>query len=265
MGQALFPPLTTWLIAAVQWRVAYLIVAAVVFCVVVALAFSLRRDPSQMGQLPYGAEGAAISGALGLDDGMTLRQAISTRRFWQYCLAVIVAQLGIGAIVVHAVPHGIDLGMSSSAAAGVVTTYAGAGVAARVVFGGLVDRAGAKRVMASMCLILAASLFGIGLTRSVVALFAFAPLFGIGFGGFVSSMSPLTAQFFGLRSHGAIFGVVTFGAAIGGGVGPLLAGAIFDAQNSYGLAFTIMGLLALVAFMGVMFLKPSRTPIPASS
>jgi MFS family permease len=189
---------------------------------------------------------------------MTLRQAMATRQFWQYCLAIVFAQFGLGAMVVHAAPHGIDLGMSASAAASVVTTFAGVGIVARVFFGGAVDRIGGKRVMASMCLVLGLSLVGIAATRSVAGLYMLAVVFGVGFGGFVSGMSPLTAQFFGLRSHGTIFGVVTFGATIGGGIGPLVAGAVFDSRGSYSLAFLITGIMALVASLAVMLLDAPK-------
>jgi MFS family permease len=265
VGQALFPPVTTWLIATYQWRTAYVIVGVAVLIVVVSLSLFLRRDPAQVGQSPYGSEGGGSSGAESLHGGISLRQAMSTGRFWQYCLAIVFAQFGLGAMVVHAVPHGMDLGMSPAAAASIVTTFAGVGIAARVVFGGVVDRIGGKRVMASMCLVLAVSLLGIALTRSVGGLYILAAVFGIGFGGFVSSMSPLAAELFGLTSHGTIFGVATFGATIGGGLGPLLAGAVFDSRGSYSLAFLITGLLSLVAFVGVLFLDVPRSRAATTS
>jgi MFS family permease len=265
VGQALFPPLGTWLISVFEWRQAYVIFGIAVMVVVAALALLLRRDPSQVGQLPYGSEPTRKMGqGTPPQEGLDFRQAAATRQFWQYCLAIVFAQFGLGLMVVHAVPHGIDLGMAPAAAATVVTTFAGVGVAARVVFGGVTDRIGGKRVMAVMCLVLGASLLSIAAIRSVPAFYALAALFGIGFGGFVSSMSPLAAQLFGLRSHGVIFGVATFGATIGGGLGPLMGGGIFDATGSYSMAFVVTGLLSLAAFGVVMFVNaPRRLTAPA--
>ena len=258
VGQALLPPITTWLISTYRWRTAYVIVGVVVLILVIALAMFLRRDPSQVGQLPHGSQDVVGEGVVpSLPRGLTLRQAASTRQFWQYCLAIVLAQFGMGAMVVHAAPHGIDLGMSPAAAASVVTTLAGVGVGARVVLGAVVDRVGGKRVMASMCLLMALAFSGIATTGQVRGLYLFAALTGLGFGGFVSSMSPLAAQLFGLTSHGVIFGVATFGATIGGGIGPLVAGAIFDSTGSYSTAFLLSAVLGLLAFAVVLFLKPA--------
>jgi MFS family permease len=259
VGQALFPPLGTWLIDVFDWRKAYVIFGIGVMVLVGALALLLRRDPTQVGQVAYGSVAAGGRKKTSTaQDGLSFREAAATRQFWQYFLAIVFAQFGLGMMVVHSVLHGIDLGMAPTTAATVVTTFAGVGVAARVVFGAVTDRIGGKRVMASACLILAASLLSIAAVRSVPVFFALAAIFGIGFGGFVSSMSPLAAQLFGLRSHGVIFGVATFGATIGGGLGPLMAGAIFDSTGSYVAAFIITGLLSLVAFVAVLFVKAPR-------
>ena len=265
LGQSVFPPLTTWLISEFEWREAYMIFGAGVLVLVVALALLLKRDPGRVGQVPYGSEPAlGEPQAANTQAGLTFGQALSTREFWQYFAAIVLAQFGLGMMVVHAVPHGIDLGMDAAAAATVVTTFAGVGVGARVAFGAVTDRIGGRWVMASMCLVLAVALLGMSATRALPAFYALAALFGLGFGGFVSSMSPLAAQLFGVRSHGAIFGVATFGATIGGGLGPLMAGAIFDSRGSYALAFVVTGILCVVAFVSVLLLKVPRSgTVPA--
>ncbi len=255
LGQAVFPPLTTWLISDFDWREAYVIFGVGVLVLIIVLALFMKRDPGQIGQLPYGSATPNSGKSPKVRDGVSLRQAASTRPFWQYVIAIIFAQFGLGMMVVHAMPHGIDLGMKPEAAATVVTTFAGVGVMARVVFGGFTDRIGGKRVMALSCVVLGATLLVMSFVRSIPIFYAVAAVFGAGFGAFVSSMSPLAAQLFGLKHHGVIFGVATFGATIGGGLGPLMAGAIFDSVGSYAAAFVITGTLSLLAFVSVLFLK----------
>ena len=256
LGQALFPPLSTWLIAVFEWRQAYRIFGVGVLVVLVLLALFLKRDPAQIGQSPYGSDSNSAKKQLNtLPASLSLRQAASTPQFWQYFAAIVFAQFGLGMMVVHALPHGIDLGMEAAAAATVVTTFAGVGVGARVIFGAVTDRIGGKRVMAFSCVVLAISLLGMAVFRSIPAFYGLAALFGLGFGAFVSSMSPLAAQLFGLRHHGVIFGVATFGATIGGGLGPLMAGAIFDATGTYASAFVTTGVLCIFGFLAVLFLK----------
>ncbi|MDD5038839.1 MAG: MFS transporter [Dehalococcoidales bacterium] len=255
IGQSVLPLLASWLIATFEWRTAYIIVGISVFILVVLLAQLLRRDPAQVGQVPYGTDG--IAGAADLQhSGLSLRQAMATIQFWQYCTVIILGQFGIGIMIVHSVAHAAGLGMSPTGAASIMTTFAAVGISARIISGGVVDRIGGKRVLVAMCLLISVALLGFAGTRAIWMLYLLAAIFGLGFGGFVSVKSPLAAQLFGLSSHGAIFGVASFCATVGAGIGPLVAGAIFDATNSYSLAFLVGGALGLCAFVLALFLKP---------
>ncbi|MBI3302100.1 MAG: hypothetical protein HYZ72_08505, partial [Deltaproteobacteria bacterium] len=64
--------------------------------------------------------------------------------------------------------------------------------------------------------------------------------FGLGFGGLVV-LWPLTVSHdFGLRSFGAIAGVVgTVALSLGGALGPVAAGVIYDRTGSYQWAFLL--------------------------
>ena len=54
-------------------------------------------------------------------------------------------------------------------------------------------------------------------------------------------ISPLVAELFGLRQHGTILGFSLFIGTIGGAVGSLLTGRIFDMTSSYHLAWLMCG------------------------
>jgi len=70
--------------------------------------------------------------------------------------------------------------------------------------------------------------------------------------------SPLTVDYFGLRSHGLIYGVITLGYGIGSATGPLLAGYIFDITGSYIIAFLIFGTLSITTAITASLLRPTR-------
>jgi len=55
-----------------------------------------------------------------------------------------------------------------------------------------------------------------------------------------------------MKFHGSIFGTLSLAVAIGGAVGPLLAGYIFDATGSYDIA-VIVGAAALFIAAGCSF------------
>ena len=87
--------------------------------------------------------------------------------------------------------------------------------------------------------------------------YLFATLYGIAHGTFFTLISPMLAELFGLRSLGAALGVVIFGGTIGGAIGPVLAGHVFDITSSYQLAFLICLTFSVIAVVLILFLRPT--------
>jgi len=79
---------------------------------------------------------------------------------------------------------------------------------------------------------------------------------GFAHGGFFALISPLLADFFGTRSHGAIFGVLTFISGIGSAVGPVMAGYMFDTTGSYQLVFLVLTGMSIAGLVATFSLKP---------
>ncbi len=86
-------------------------------------------------------------------------------------------------------------------------------------------------------------------------LFLFALIYGAAHGGFFAVASPSVADLFGIRAHGTIFGLIIFFGTLGGTIGPVIAGAMFDHTKSYEIAFL---LLSGVAVFGLIL--TSRLP-----
>jgi OFA family oxalate/formate antiporter-like MFS transporter len=70
---------------------------------------------------------------------------------------------------------------------------------------------------------------------------------GFQFGGNLSLFPLLTAERFGLRHLGANYGLVFTAYGVGGVVGPLLAGSVWDALGSYRWAFWAAAAASLTA------------------
>jgi len=84
----------------------------------------------------------------------------------------------------------------------------------------------------------------------------FAVVYGLAHGGFFTAISPLVAEWFGIGSHGTLFGIVVFFGTAGGSVGPLLAGHLFDHSGSCQSTFRMITAMALVAWVLMFSLKP---------
>jgi len=91
--------------------------------------------------------------------------------------------------------------------------------------------------------------------RQLGYLLVFAAVLGLAFGDCATQESPIVAWLFGLSSHGTILGVCAFSWTVGGAVGPLVFGAIYDAQGSYQYAFWIAGILSITAVIMAYLLK----------
>jgi MFS family permease len=91
-------------------------------------------------------------------------------------------------------------------------------------------------------------------------LYIFAIIFGLAYGEILCMMSLLPAQLFGLRSQGVILGIIIFASTIGGGIGPVVAGRIFDITDSYQIALMICVAVACVGLILAIFIRPVYLP-----
>jgi len=82
IGTLIVPPVANWLISTYDWRTSYIILGSIVLVVVVLAAQFLRRDPAQMGQVPYGGSRGGEQMLKVDTEGFSLREAVYTRQFY---------------------------------------------------------------------------------------------------------------------------------------------------------------------------------------
>jgi MFS family permease len=126
------------------------------------------------------------------------------------------------------------------------------------------DGIGGKRSLITCFIILICGLVWLQLSQGAWMLFLFAIIYGFAHGGLFTVMSPMVAELFGTGSHGLLFGIVLFSGDIGGAIGPLLAGHIFDLTGSYRLVFLILIALAVVGFILITTLRPPAKDVGAT-
>ena len=159
----------------------------------------------------------------------------------------------------HIAPHVTDMGISKTIAATVISAVGGASILGRVGMGGVSDRLGNKSTFIIAVSLLVMALVLLQFAREAWMFYLFAILDGVAHGAFFTLLSPLLAGLFGLRSLGTTLGVIIFIGTIGGAIGPVLAGRIFDITNSYHLAFLICLAFSVIAVILVLFLRPTSS------
>ncbi len=256
-GTVIVPPVANWLIANYGWRTSYIIIGSIALVLIISAAQFLRRDPAQMGQLPYG-ENEVKPESLNLEArGLSLREATHTRQLWMLFFTLLCFSISLFTILVHIVPHATDLGISATNAANILAIIGGVGIPSRLIMGSVADRIGNKpAITISFVILLVASLWLLAATE-LWMLYLFAAILGFGYGGWSALESPLVASLFGLTSHGVIMAVIVLGVSIGGAIGPALAGHIFDITGSYQLAFLVSVVVSIIGLILIALLRPT--------
>jgi MFS family permease len=258
-GQFLVPLIATLLIAAYGWRNSYFIIGAASLVIFVAVAQVLSRDPQGIGLLPDGdSSKSSDNGKKSREESVTLRVAARTRQFWIICIAEFAIFFCLLTVIVHIVPHAMDLELAPPTAVGVLSTIGGASMLGRIVIGTANDKIGGKRSLVICFVLLLCGLFWLNVASEAWMLFLFAVIYGFAHGGFFTVISPTIAEFFGTGSHGVLFGIVLASGTIGGAAGPLMAGRSFDVTGSYRIAFLVLILLAVIGFVLITLLRPPR-------
>jgi len=258
-GQFLVPLIATLLITAYGWRNSYLIIGAVVLVIFVVVAQVLSRDPQGIGLFPDGDSNESCdNGNRPREESVTLRAAARTGQFWIICIAEFAIFFCLLTVIVHIVPHAMDLELTPPTAVGVLSTIGFVSMLGRIVIGTANDKIGGKRSLVICFILLLCSLFWLHVASEAWMLFLFAVIYGFAHGGFFTVMSPMIAEFFGTGSHGVLFGMVLASGTLGGAAGPLMAGRVFDVTGSYRIAFLVLTLLAVIGFVLITLLQPPR-------
>jgi MFS family permease len=252
-GSIVAPPLNSLLIESYQWRNAFMAMGGVVL-LLVAIGWALLRDPPP--EIPVdNLAGPAVPGETSHSPGGSLLQALRSGPFWTLGLVLFCVGVVQNMILVHIVPHATDIGMSAVAAAATLSVMQVAGAVGNFVAGRTSDVFGN-----ALSLIVSSAVIVFGIALSLIAgpawiLFIVSGVAGAGIGGVMTLRSTLVAELFGLKSHGAITGVIMFISTIGSAVGPLLAGYVYDVTGQYRTAFIITTVICVIGLAAALLLK----------
>ncbi|MDR6789994.1 putative MFS family arabinose efflux permease [Sphingomonas sp. BE138] len=198
--------------------------------------------------------------------GVTAAEARRDPRFWRLGLTGFFTNLGTVGFVTQLVPFGIDRGLTPVDAALLLTAFGASQIAARVVFGALIDRYRPQRIAAAVALVSAAGFVFLqvpGLALPALAAGVF--LAGV-MNGAENDLYPFfAARLFGLRAYGEIYGTLIVIALAGSGAGIVGFGALHDATGGDALALALAA--AALAIAGLLYagLRDRALPPPAAA
>jgi len=231
-------PLSQWLIAHYGWRPAYLLLGVGTLVVLVPLIW--LGVPEAPVPTPHGhAESIAsapVSAASEVGD------ALHTPAFWALFFAYMSTPLAVFSVVTHQVAFAVDHGFSRLLVAGIFGLTGLLSVVGRIVFGIAADRIGratAATISYGCTAVGTLCLLTLEVAPHLAALYAYALFFGLGFGARGPIITAIAAQLFPGRSFGVIYGLLSVGNGIGGGLAPWFGGFVHDVTGSYRVAFLV--------------------------
>ncbi len=253
VGQVTVPPVAALLISGMGWRPAVMVMGGGAVALLLFAALIMKSPPVRTG-----LSGRAAAPA----EGASFAQARRSRVLWTLCAVQFCFFSALMTVPLHLPIHGMDLGMSPAGAATLLSVVGGASVAGRLAVGRLADVIGGRQAFAFCFLVLIAGLGGLTGLTVPWALFAAVAVYGFAHGALFVVVSPTVAEYFGMRAHGAIFGTVLFCGTLGGSVGPILTGMVFDLSGSYLPAFLTLTGMAVLALLLVLSLpRPGAVPL----
>jgi OFA family oxalate/formate antiporter-like MFS transporter len=252
------PPLVALLLVAVGWRRAYVVLGGSLALSLGLLAGLFVRDPRDRGLAPYGA--ASPPPATTGQGAWPVRRIVRHRSFALLVGVYMATWIPVFMPPVHLVPLARDLGLSAVVGAAALSALGGGSLVGRLTMGILSDAIGRRPALAISLGLQTLAFTGLAGASGPVTLLAAAAGFGFGYGAVSTLMPAVVTDFYGPTHAGQLVGLIFGLAGPAGGLGPVLAGWLFDTTGSYVPAFGLAAGLNLVALVLVTLAHPPARP-----
>jgi len=251
VGQLVVTAVLTVVLVAVGWRSVF-IWLAVAHLGLLALVMPALPAESQQQRTALATE------------GLDLRAAAGTRKFWLLLAIYAICGLDDFFVVTHVVAFAQDKGVPTVVAGNLLALMGLAGLVGVIAGGALSDRFGPGRVSAVT--------FGVRIAVFGLIVVDQSPLsiaiFALAFGATFLVTAPMTVLFvrdcFGTRNLGALSGFITMVHQIFGGLGAYGGALAFDATGSYDPAFIVMLAASAAALALTLALSSAPTSSPSA-
>ncbi len=248
LGGIVFPLLVASWLVAVGWRETLVLLGGVSLVVVGPLTwFVLRREPPPRG----GVAGARAA----LDRQWSSGQILRSAMFWIPSTALVVLNLGFGALQFNLGAFGRDVGFSNADIAHLIALNALCMICGKFFFGAIGDKADHRAMYWLAAGFMAVAMAVLQGQPSTAEFIVAVVMVGLSGGGILPMLGIVFGSRFGVASFARVMGFAMLVMTVGA-LGPLLAGWAYDQTGSYDLAFQLfLGLILPAA--ALMFWLPA--------
>ncbi len=261
-GGLTLPALAAVVIAAAGWRAAYVAYGLLSVALAVVALLVVTEERTKVARAMDASGRAHLSGhsAAASAEGLTLREALRSRRFLLTMVGLVAASFTYQGVLTQLRQHFQELGMPPAQATIGLAVIAAMGVGSKLLFG----RA-SEWITARWSTVISVSLQAVGVTVLALASGPTAGwvgivIFGTGFGGLGALLVLAVQEVVGMKQFGTVMGVVQSAAVVSLAGGPLLAGIVHDATGGYGPAFLVFAGVFVVGVLLMVAARPEQRP-----
>lgn len=234
-------------VQAFGWRIAYFTIAAMILIIILPLIlFVIVPTPAEKGLIRLG-EDQNIT----INTGLSCTEAKKTFAFWLVFFAFFIVAVLNSGVLNHQIPYLTDINFSPVLASTIAALAIGSVGIGKIVLGIFCDKLGLKigSFVGNFMFFLA--MISLLMTAHINALsYVYIVMFSVGSAAATVCPPLYVSDLFGEKDFGSLVGILNVANGLGGAVGSLFCGKLFDISGNYTLCWTSFCILAaLVVIM----------------
>lgn len=189
----------------------------------------------------------------------TQKEALSTPQWYMLTLILTISVTAGISLISVASDTAIDVaGFSAAAAAtlvGIMGLFNGGG---RILWAAISDKIGRRMAFIGILGFQGLALLAIPHVGNAIAFYILCAIVYTCYGGAFGTLPATAGDFFGVKNSGGIYGLMLIGWSIGGVAGPLLISWLIGEDGAYTMAFSVMGVIALIGVVIPIIARPPK-------
>jgi MFS transporter, OFA family, oxalate/formate antiporter len=230
----------------------------VVFAIMAVTAGFFMQNPPE-GWKPEGWTPTASQIAQRSDRDYTLPEALRTWQWWALCALMSLNTMAGLSVLSQAAPMFQEIGKVSAVTAASLVGFISIGNGlGRVIWAWISDLAGRKRAFIAMFLLQAVLFWTFHLISSPVLLTVYILIIVVCYGGGYGITPAFTADYFGPRNMGPVYGLMLLPWAFPAAFGPLLFAYLRESTGGYNQALYLIAGMLSVSMILPLLVSPPR-------
>jgi len=268
IGTMLVAPIVERLIYWFGWRGAYLVLGILSLLTMVLPSLLIHKEPSVLRQKPYRrlrlqpSSQDVVENEIFKEEtkyGALVRNIFHSSHFWIVLAIFFLFFICMQMTMAHLFNYATDMGIPRPVATRFIGIAGGFSILGRLGIGAFSDRRGPQAAVLLCTSIAAGSYLLLIRANGLLVFYLFSGIFGLAYGGEIPMIPNIIGHYFGTQALGLVVGATMSAASLGGAIGPLLGGLVFDHTGDYSMAFILVSGLSIVMVVLAFMLPNSRT------